>query len=130
MATLATGSITGGVKRSSGVSVSSNVLQTWNAKVRSNAAATADFLVVGFSPPSSKTNVDVLFEGVGGLGELKKLLRARYNDVVCLGAFRDGEDGRFVHFMSTGEHAGAMAKGRASMAKSATRARCARACAL
>ena len=117
MATLITGSLTGGVKKSSGVVVLSNVVETWNGKVRDHDAE-SDFLIVGFSPPSSKTQVDVIEEGSGGFVVLKERLRAeQYRSVVTFGAFKDDSDGKFVHFMHTGPHAGAMVKGRASMAK-------------
>ena len=40
-----------------------------------------------------------------------------FQSTVVFGAFRDDADGKFVHFMSTGAEAGAMLRGRASMAK-------------
>ena len=119
MSTLATGSVSGGVKKSSGVIVAPAAVEVWNTRVRGRDAV-SDFLVLGFCPASSKTHVDILEVGKGGLKELKNCLRNEiYSDCVAFGAFRDESDGKFVHFTHTGHATSAMKKGRASMAKPA-----------
>ena len=56
MSTLATGSVSGGVKKSSGVIVAPAAVEVWNTRVHGRDAV-SDFLVLGFCPASSKTHV-------------------------------------------------------------------------
>lgn len=118
MATLATGNVSGGVKKASGVQIPATVGSAW-ARVRDNTDASTNWICIGYTA-GSKTAVDVVATGSGvGISHLRdEAGRTQYDDQCLFGGFRDVDD-RFVHFMYVGKNSGAMARGRASLHKNA-----------
>ena len=115
MSTLSTGSTSGGVPKSSGLVLDeASVSVAWSA-VRSSEEAT--FLVLSYVPSNSKNEVKVLYEGIGGLVEVKDFL-AKHKDKVCFGGYKNvANGGKFDRFFCVGEEVGALAKGRGCMHK-------------
>lgn len=114
MATMATGNTTGGVAKGSGANVLPEVATAWQEVRRSEAQR---YVVAGYVPPTSKTDVGVIATGEGGLDEVKEFL-SQNKDKVCFGGFKT-EAGKFDRFFCIGESVGGLAKGRACMHKNA-----------
>ena len=119
MATLATGNLSGGQKKASGCTIGAGIATAWE-QVRDDCDKSTNWVLCGYVPASSKTNIDVVATGPGGLNGLKAEVRSPSYDAQCLfGGFRDDSDGKFVHFTYVGHATGAMTKGRASLHKNA-----------
>jgi hypothetical protein len=114
MATMATGNTTGGVAKGSGVNILPDVAPAWQ-EVRSSEVQR--FVVLSYSPPTSKTDVGVLAAGDGGLEQVKEFL-SQNKDKVCFGGFKT-EAGKFDRFFCIGESVGGLARGRACLHKNA-----------
>ena len=95
MATLATGNVTGGVKKSSGCVIDSSLAAAW-ARVRDDSDASCTWMLSGYAA-GSKTKIEVVAAGSGSLEDLREELRKEsYGNVVVFGGFKDS-DGKFVH---------------------------------
>lgn len=118
MATFMTGDTTGGVKKASGVTIGASISPAW-AAVRDNDNTMTNWIICGYSPPESKTNVEVIATGGGTLEDVKTVLQDPKYSAQCLfGGFREGENrDKFAHLTWVGSDTGAMAKGRASLHK-------------
>jgi len=113
--TMQTGCLTGGVKRSSGVNVLSNVSENWS-KVRDDGLPNTDWLICGFLE-GSKTDVTTLFIGGGGVEALSNALKP---NTPAYGGFRLRSNGRFVTFFHVGdETTSSLLKGRVCLYKQA-----------
>mmetsp|Transcript_21376 Transcript_21376/g.42383 ORF Transcript_21376/g.42383 Transcript_21376/m.42383 type:complete len:225 (+) Transcript_21376:42-716(+) len=117
MATFMTGDTSGGIKKSSGVVIGSSIASGW-ARVRDNEDASTNWILLGYHPPESKTNVEVVAYGPGSFDDLMVQAKdPKYASHCLFGGFRDGD--KFAHFTWVGLDTGAMAKGRASLHKNA-----------
>lgn len=110
-----TGCLTGGVKRSSGVNILSDVSENWS-KVRDDSLPKIDWMICGFVQ-GSKTDLTTLSMGGGGVETLSKALKS---DIPAYGGFRLRSNGRFVTFFYVGdESTSALLKGRVCLYKQA-----------
>jgi hypothetical protein len=113
--TMQTGCLTGGVKRSSGVNILSDVSENWT-KVRDDCSNDTDWMMCGFVK-GSKTDITTLSMGGGGVEALSKSLMS---DIPAFGGFRLRSTGRFVTFFHVGDHSTpALIKGRVCLYKQA-----------
>lgn len=113
--TMQTGCLTGGVKRSSGVNILSDVTENWS-KVRDDGSPNTDWLMCGFVK-GSKTDITTLSMGGGGVEALSNSLSS---DIPAFGGFRLRSTGRFVTFFHVGDDSTpALIKGRVCLYKQA-----------
>jgi hypothetical protein len=106
-------------KQASGVTVANNIANTWK-QVRDNNDESIDWLICGYVPSDSKTNVDVIATGTGSFVALKaELGKSEYDSHCLFGGFREADSGKFCHLTYVGHKTAAMARGRASLHKNA-----------
>jgi hypothetical protein len=105
--------------QASGVTVANNIANTWK-QVRDNNDESIDWLICGYVPSDSKTNVDVIATGTGSYVALKaELDKSEYDGHCLFGGFREADSGKFCHLTYVGHKTAAMARGRASLHKNA-----------
>jgi hypothetical protein len=97
--------------------IGSSIPAAWR-RVRDNNDTTVNWILCGYFPHDSKSNVEVVAQGPGDFEDLKKeLLDPKYASQCLFGGFRENE--KFAHFTWVGVSTGGMAKGRASLHKNA-----------
>jgi len=112
MPTLLTDPRSGGVKKNSGVVLSSSIRETW-AEVRDDKNGDVDWVIIGYEN-GSKTDVTVTNKGSGGV---ESCCNALPEDEPVFGGIRLRKNGRFISFFYSGEGTSIIRKGRASMHK-------------
>jgi len=125
MATMQTGCVTGGVKKSSGVSVQEDVSINW-AKVRDDSCTEMDWILCSFEElgssgnnkqaKSHSNNIITILKGSGGVEACGREMPT--DGRIIFGGSKILSTGRFVHFMYVDlDNTPAMLRGRASMFK-------------
>lgn len=125
MATMQTGCVTGGVKKSSGVSVQDDVSMNW-AKVRDDLCTEIDWILCSFEElggsgnnkqtKSHSNNIITILKGSGGVEVCGREMPT--DGRIIFGGSKVLSTGRFVHFMYVDlDNTPAMLRGRASMFK-------------
>ncbi|KAG7340662.1 cofilin/tropomyosin-type actin-binding protein [Nitzschia inconspicua] len=109
--TMQTDPRSGGVKRSSGVTVDESVKEAW-AQVRDDKNSEVDWILIGYDG-NSKTDMTLISKGKGGLETVSQQLQ---DGVPMFGGARLST-GRFVHFVHIDDNVPAMKKGRTLMYK-------------